>query len=253
MKEYELEIATDAGQMDTFICHPEENGPHPAVVIYMDAPAIREELRDMARRIGTAGYYVALPNLYYREGREGSYGFDHARVMEDEQQRKRMFSLVGSLSNQMVVDDTRSLIEAIRNDAAAAPGPMGCTGYCMSGQFVAAVGAAYPDTFAAIASYYGVGILTDKEDSPHLSAGNIKGEFYLAFAETDHYVPQEVLDRLTDAMASAGTNHRIEVYPGTEHGFAFPERAAYNKAAAERHWERMFELFERRLSSAFRG
>ena len=34
----------------------------------MDAPAIREELRDMARRIATVGYYVMLPNLYYRSG-----------------------------------------------------------------------------------------------------------------------------------------------------------------------------------------
>ncbi len=36
----------------------------------MDAPGIREELRDMARRLGTVGYYVMLPNLYYRSGVE---------------------------------------------------------------------------------------------------------------------------------------------------------------------------------------
>ena len=35
----------------------------------------------------------------------------------------------------------------------------------------------------------------------------------------------------------------MEVYPGVEHGFAFPQRAAYDKAAAERHWERLFALF----------
>ena len=77
MKEYEIEIDTGDSKMDTFICHPEENGPHPAVVIYMDAPAIHEELRDMARRIGTAGYYIALPNLYHRDGRAGDYSFDY--------------------------------------------------------------------------------------------------------------------------------------------------------------------------------
>ena len=249
MTEYEIEIDTGAGKMDTFICHPEEKGPHPAVIIYMDAPAIREELRDMARRIGTAGYYVALPNLYYREGREGSYGFDYTLLRDDEQHLKRMFGLMSSLSNEMIVNDTKPLIEAIRNDSAAAAGPIGCTGYCMSGQFVTAVGAAYPDDFAAIASYYGVGILTDKEDSPHFNASKIKGEFYMAFAAEDPYVPQEVLDALPAAMAAAGVNHRIEIYPGTEHGFAFPERPAYNKAAGERHWERMLELFDRQLKS----
>ena len=249
MKEYEVAIDTGAGSMDAFICHPDENGPHPAVIIYMDAPAIREELRDMARRIGTAGYYVALPNLYYRAGREGSYGFDYSLLMHDEQHLNRMFGLMDSLSNEMIVNDTKFLIETIRNDPAAAAGPIGCTGYCMSGQFVAAVGAAYPDDFAAIASFYGVGILTDKEDSPHLNASKIRGEFYMAFAAEDRYVPQEVLDALPAAMEAAGVNHRIEIYPGTEHGFAFPERPAYDKAAGERHWERMLELFDRHLKS----
>ncbi len=47
----------------------------------MDAPGIREELYDMARRLATVGYYVLLPNLYYRAGRDTKYGpgvFDRA-------------------------------------------------------------------------------------------------------------------------------------------------------------------------------
>ena len=72
----------------------------------------------------------------------------------------------------------------------------------------------------------------------------------MAFAAQDPYVPQEVLDALPAAMEAAGVNHRIEIYPGTEHGFAFPERPAYNKAAGERHWERMLALFERQLKGS---
>ncbi len=44
-----------------------------------------------------------------------------------------------------------------------------------------------------------------------------------------------------------GVKHRIEIHLDTEHGFAFPQRPAYNKDPAERHWERMFALFDRRL------
>ena len=119
----------------------------------------------------------------------------------------------------------------------------------MSGRFVMSAAAAYPDDFAAIASYYGVGIITDQDDSPHLYANRIKGEVYLAFASDDPFVPQDVLDRLPQAMQQAGIDHRIEIYPDTEHGFAFPERAVYRKAAAERHWERMLALFDRKLRS----
>ena len=68
MIEHQLDIKTKDGAMTTFVCHPERGGSYPVILFYMDAPAIREELRDMARRFATAGYFVLLPNLYYRSG-----------------------------------------------------------------------------------------------------------------------------------------------------------------------------------------
>ena len=54
MIEQTVEIATKDGATTTFIVHPERDGPSPVVLFFMDAPAIREELRDMARRIAAA-------------------------------------------------------------------------------------------------------------------------------------------------------------------------------------------------------
>ncbi len=76
MIEKTLDITTKDGEMETFICHPERNGPSPAVFFLMDAHGVREELKDMAHRLGTVGYYVLLPNLYYRAGRNTIYGPD---------------------------------------------------------------------------------------------------------------------------------------------------------------------------------
>ena len=56
MIEHNLDIRTADGAMNTFITHPEEGGPFPVVLFYMDAPGKREELHDMARRIATVGY-----------------------------------------------------------------------------------------------------------------------------------------------------------------------------------------------------
>ena len=39
----------------------------------------------------------------------------------------------------------------------------------------------------------------------------------------------------------------VELYPGVQHGFAFPQRWCFDKPAAERHWERLFALYRRRL------
>jgi len=250
MHEYEVEIATDDGGMDTFVCHPDEGGPHPAIIMYMDAPGIREELRDMARRIATVGYFVILPNLYYRTGVEGNYGFDIGAVRSDPKQLQNMFDIMNATTNEHVVADTKHMLEFIAGESQAAPGQVGCVGYCMSGRIVMSVAAAYPQNFAAIASYYGVGIMTEEENSPHLKAHKITGEVYLAFAQTDVHVPEPLLEALPAALDEAGVKYRMEIYPGTEHGFAFPNRSAYNKPAAERHWQRMLALFDRNLKGA---
>jgi carboxymethylenebutenolidase len=74
MIEDTLDITTKAGAMETFVCRPERGGAFPPVFMLMDAPGVREELRDMARRLASVGYYVLLPNLYYRAGRDTIYG-----------------------------------------------------------------------------------------------------------------------------------------------------------------------------------
>ena len=85
MIERQLDIQTPDGATTTFIVHPERDGPHPVILFFMDAPAIREELRDMARRFASAGYYVVLPNLYYRAGRDGDRAAgDPARPRTDD-------------------------------------------------------------------------------------------------------------------------------------------------------------------------
>ncbi|HUO89894.1 MAG TPA: dienelactone hydrolase family protein [Rhizomicrobium sp.] len=242
MIERTIDVPTKDGKTTTFIVHPERGGPHPVIMFYMDAPAIREELRDMARRFASGGYYVMLPNLYYRSG-----------VMEigplsrdpNDPGRKRMFELMESLTIPKIMDDTRGLLRFVDEDDAARKTKMGAVGYCMSGQYAINAAAQFPDRFAAAASVYGVRLVTEAADSPHLMAERIKGESYFACAEIDSWAPKEMVDALRKAVV--GLKTEVEWYPGAEHGFAFPQRPAYNKDAAERHWERLNALWRRNL------
>src|SRR5215471_10226231 len=124
---------------------------------------------------------------------------------------------------------------------------IGALGYCMSGPFAVTAAARYPDRIAAAASYHGVFLASDKPDSPHLLADKIRSEVYLAFGANDHLTPPDQIETVRAAFQKAGAKFEIEVYPGAGHGFVFPNRANYIKPAAERHWERLFELFGRTL------
>ena len=239
MIDTELDIQTADGAMNTFVTRPEEGGPHPLVVFLMDAPGKREELHDMARRLGTAGYYVMLPNLYYRRVRE---------FVVTPESRAEMVGHMNSLTNEMACADLDACVRHADADPACNADRVGTVGYCMSGPFAFAAAAEFPDRVRAAASLHGVRLCTEALDSPHRRAAEITGELYFGCAETDEWAPPEMIEQLGKALTEAGTNHRIEWYPGTAHGFVFPNREGiYEKAAAERHWERLLALFERNL------
>ena len=154
-----------------------------------------------------------------------------------------------SLTIAMIMEDTDALLAFAQTQAAADAGRVGTVGYCMSGQYAISAAARYPDRIKAAASIYGVRLVTDQADSPHIAAARAKAELYFACAETDRWAPPEMVAALGHAMRALPISAEVEDYPGVEHGFAFPQRAAYDKTSAERHWERLLALYRRRLSA----
>lgn len=248
MIEHSVEIPTEDGVMSAFTFQPDNRGPYPAVILYMDASGIREELKEMSRHIAAKGYFCLLPDLYYRLG---LIRFDPERRDEnrDEAMRKVVSAARFSIDNERTMRDTKGMLSWLDKNEAVKAGAKGCIGYCMSGQFIVSAAGTFPEHFAAGAALYGLLIVTDKPDSPHLLANRIKGELYLGFAETDPQVPSNVFPDLTAELDKYGISYRLDVYPGTHHGFCFPERSVYKKDAAEQVWEIVFDLFERRLNS----
>ena len=242
MTEKHLDIPTQDGALNSFVAYPDDGGSHPVVLFYMDAPGYREELRDMARRIAAQGYYVVLPNLYYRRTRE------YWLKERTESAMAEMFEHMNSLTNTMVTEDTGAMLDFLATQPEAKAQMVSATGYCMSGPFVFAAAAEYPERFKSIAAIHPARMVTDQADSPHLMCDKIKCETYIGCAEVDIWAPPATIKTLEDALTSAKTPHRIEWYGACEHGFVFPQRAIYNQAAAERHWERLFDLWQRTLA-----
>ena len=236
-----VDIDRPDGTMRTFVVGPERGGPHPVVLFLMDAPGMREEIRDMSRRLASTGYVVASPHLYYRQ-------VDEFNVFESGD-RDRMFELMNGLSNDMATDDvvtTMDRLDAGIEGVTADTSRSGIVGYCMSGPF-ALHAAAHDDRLVAAGSVHGVRLAVDGPDSPHRFLDRIGAEVYVACAETDPWAPPEMVERLEAEMATHGVVGEVEWFPGTHHGFAYAERDQYDRAASERHWERLHSLFDRTL------
>jgi len=242
MIQRDLEIQTADGLMNTFIAYPDTQKQYPVIVFYMDAPGKRQELHDMAVRLASAGYYVVLPNLYYRKDRDF--------VMEpSEAGRAYMFELMNALTTELIDQDTQSILDFVAGEEQASDGPMGCVGYCMSGPFVFSAASTFSPRMQASASFHGIRLFTEDPHSPHLRADKIAGEIYFGCAETDQWAPPEMIEGLEAYLHKTDLDWRVEWYPGTHHGFVFPLREGmYDEPSAERHWERILDLFERKLT-----
>src|SRR3954464_11852185 len=101
MIEQDVLVQTKYGRQASFAVCPDGAGAFPAIILYMDAPGIREELRDMARRIAKHGYFCLLPDLYYRLG---TLRFDSPR--RNDAMSVVIRGAMKSLTNTALADDT---------------------------------------------------------------------------------------------------------------------------------------------------
>ena len=242
MFEREAIVTTKYGNMPSFMACPDSGGPFPGIIIYFDAPGMREEMRNIARRVAKQGYFVLLPDLYYRLG---TIRLDIPR--RNDAMGAVIRGCMNHLTNEFVYDDTAGMIAYLDAQDRVKPGPVGCVGYCMSGPFVMHALARMPSRMVAGAAMYGIGMVTDKEDSPHLLAPKIKGEVYIAFAEHDPGVPSNIVPDLKAALDKASTKYKMETIKGTHHGFTSPERKDYEPHAAEDTWAKIFAMWKRNL------
>lgn len=249
MTEREERIETGDGAMPAFIAHPDEGGPFPAVVVYMDALGVRDELRGIGRRIADAGYFVVIPDLYHRFG-EG-IAFDASKLADpasDEMQR--MFSYVHQLDDQAVMEDTQAVLDQLENESAASGGPKGCVGFCLGGRLVVRAMTAFPAVFAAGAALHPSFIVTDEADSAHLRIGEIRGELYVGLGGADTFQPPEAFEPARAELERHGIRYLADVHAGADHGYMIPGAAVHHDEACERSWERTLDLFRRTLQEA---
>lgn len=233
------------GPAPAYFATPKTDGPHPAVLFYMDALGLRQTLTQMADRLAESGYVVLLPELYYRAGEYAP--FEGKKVFAKvEGEFERVMGMVKALQMDGVMGDTERMLEDLALRPEVKPGPVGTVGYCMGGGFALAAGCHFPDRIGAVMSFHGGGFVTEAE-SPDVIGEKMHAAVYLGVAETDGRHDAAVSERLEAALTRADVPHQIEVYAGAAHGFAVPDLPVFDAKASEQHWQRMLAWFGEHL------
>jgi carboxymethylenebutenolidase len=244
-----VDVPTRDGTADALFCRPAEGGPHPGVLLFMDAYGLRAAVEAHARRLAGHGYCVFVPNLFYRSRRSPVLDDIEARISSPD--RSALFEelkpMIAQVTPEAAITDGQAWLEFLRGRSEVREAPIGTVGYCMGGRFSLRMAGEFPAAVAAAASFHGAGMATDQPDSPHLAAVHATGELYIGHADNDRGMDPQQMGRLTEALAGAHVRHTAELYVGALHGWTQTDAQVYDEAATERHWTRLLELFGRVL------
>ncbi|MFG3134234.1 dienelactone hydrolase family protein [Streptomyces tendae] len=237
-----LQIPTADGQADAFAAFPGGAGPHPGVLMYADGFGIRPVLREMAGELAGHGYYVLVPNFFYRHG--------PAPVIElpehiGEEERPAVFAelmpLIEAHTAERTLRDADAFLAFLTAQPEVGAGPVAVTGYCIGGLLATRTAVAHPDQVAALAAFHApVGA-----DGPD-SLAKLAAEVHFGHAEGD--LTPEALGGINRALDAAGAGYTSEIYPGTVHGFTMSDTDSFDSAALQLHWDRLLSLLDRTLT-----
>jgi carboxymethylenebutenolidase len=243
-----IAIKTRDGTCPSYVYKPAGKGPWPAVLVFMDGLAIRPAMLELGERLATLGYFVLLPDLFYRSGPYEP--MDPHAVFSDPEKRKILFEkFFAPATPANVMSDTHAFLEYLAAQPQVLQGGIGTTGYCMGGLMSLTAAGTYPDRIVAAASYHGGRLATDAPDSPHLLAPKMRARIYVGGAIEDQSFPDDMKERLERALNEAGVAHRIETYQA-KHGWVFRDTPVYDAVAAEHHWETLGALFAATLKQS---
>ena len=237
-----LETVSDGEPLAVPRMRPASDGPHPLIVMFMDKPGVRDALRIFGRRLAGHGYDVILPDLYHRHGRMIGYG--PAELAASPGAGDQLMSLLMSLTDEGIQNDLDAALDAVAADRPAGSlETAGCIGFCLGARAVFRTMMRLPDQFVAGAMWHPSFLVDGEPDSPHLSARELAGSLYAGFGEADKMMSVASMTPFIEAVSGLGDRVTVDILPGADHAYTWPDAPSYNEPAAERAWSQSLALF----------
>ena len=217
-----------ARPLPAYVARPKGNGRHPAVIVASEIFGVHEYIKDICRRLATAGYVAIAPDFFYRSGVDLPAMTDFKQIMP----------IVQQAGVEQVDGDVRATSAWLKAQPFVAPTAIGITGFCWGGGVVWRAAMVDPDIKAGVAWYGQLKPLIAR-------AAELKAPVLGLYGAQDQGITAEDIAGMRAALAKAGnTASTIKVYPDAGHGFHADYRASYNEADATDGWARALAWFK---------
>ena len=239
----EIQITTAKGaKMGAYVARPGTPGRLPAVIVFMEIFGVNDHIRDVTRRVAAEGYVAIAPDFFYRTAPGIQLGYD-------EQGMNTGIGNLMKLQADEMIADAKDTLAYLRSQPDVEGEKIGAMGFCIGGHMTYLV--ACETDIVAAASYYGGGIAAPQgpggAPSTLTRTSKIRGRIQCYFGGKDAMIPGDQVEAVRAALAKAGVDHSVDVYPDADHGFHCDQRASYHAASAKDAWSKTLALFEQRL------
>lgn len=226
-----LQLSTPDGKMEAYEARPKDGGPHPGIVVLMEAFGLNGHIKEITERVAQEGYVAVAPDLYHREAE---------RIVPYKDLQKAI-GIMNRLQDPKVMEDVGAAIAHLKSQRYVKASAIGVTGFCMGGRFTYLSAAHHNKDVKGAVAFYGGGIPMGKP-SPLERTAEISCPIQLFFGAKDPLIPQEHVAQINKALTDTGKNFLLKVYPEATHGFFCNERESYHAESAKDAWAK-FKIF----------
>ncbi len=206
----------------SYAAAPAKGGPAGGIVVVHENRGLLEHIKDVVRRVATAGFTGLSVDLLSRDG-----GAD--RLSDPA-------AYAAALARRQPADMVSDLKQAIAALSATGVGQrVGLTGFCFGGGMVWNTLAAAGAVQAAV-PFYG------PASQSMAGLATTRAAVYAIYAELDTRITG-TKDQVEAQLKQAGRPYKVMVYPGVDHAFHNDTGARYNATQAEAAWVAAVEWF----------
>lgn len=197
-----------------------DSGPGPGVLVIQEWWGLDSGIKEMANRLGAAGFVALAPDLYHGELAEHTEMDKAAHLMQ-------------TLPADRAGRDMSGAVDYLAQHPSVTGQSIGVVGFCMGGLLSFLIATNRPDKVKALVPFYGFPQAENEPDWTKLTA-IVRGHM----AEHDDFFKPEAARALEARLRGLGKDVTLTVHPGTGHAFMAPHNAlgTFNRAAAARIW-----------------
>jgi carboxymethylenebutenolidase len=208
------------------------SGTGPGVLVIQEWWGLDSGIKEMADRLGAAGFVALAPDLYHGE-------------LAGHTEMDKAGKLMQSLPPDRAGRDMSGAVDYLASHKAVTGKGIGVVGFCMGGMLSFIIAANRPDKVKAVVPFYGFPQGASEPDWSKLTA-SIQGHM----AEHDDFFPPAAARALEAKLRAMGKDVTLTVHPGTGHAFMAPHNAlgTKNEEVAAKIWPQAVSFLKSKLA-----